>query len=60
MVFNFKEMTDQELIEWFIMFLNGGDWQNPEDQALYKEATDEVENRGEEMHERIAYLNSIL
>lgn len=60
MVFNFKEMTDQQLLRWFVMFLNGGDWGNPEDQALYEAACDEVDKRGESLQKDIAYLHSVL
>lgn len=59
-MFNFKEMTNSELVSWFIMFLNGGDWQDPEDQALYEAACDEVGKRDKSLQEDIAYLQSVI
>lgn len=56
----FSKMTDDELVWWFIYFLNGGDWDNPEDRAKYEQACDEVDKRSEEVQNKVAYAHQVI
>ena len=56
----FSSMTDDELVWWFIHFLNGGNWEDPEGQALYEAACDEVAKRGEDMKKKVAYIQEVI
>lgn len=53
----FSSMTDDELVWWFIHFLNGGNW---EDAALYEAACDEADTRSEEVQKKIAYAHEVI
>ena len=53
-------MTDDELIWWFIHFLNGGNWEDPEDRALYEVACDEADTRSEETQKIIAHAHEVI
>ena len=56
----FNEMTDSELVWWFIHFLNGGNWEDPEDRALYEAACDEADTRSEETQKIIAHAHEVI
>ncbi len=56
----FNEMTDQELVSWFIMALNGADFSDPEDCKLYAEARIESITRSKEVQEQIEYLIQVI
>lgn len=56
----FSSMTDDELVWWFIHFLNGGNWEDPEDRALYEAACDEADTRSEEVQKKIAYAHEVI
>lgn len=56
----FNEMTDQELIRWFIMALNGADFNDPEDCRLYDEACEESLTRSEEVQKQIDFIKHVL
>lgn len=53
----FSKMTDDELVWWFIYFLNGGDW---DDKEIYNAACDEVANRSEEVQNKVAYAHQVI
>lgn len=59
-VWDFSSFSDSELVSRFIMFLNGADYTNPEDIAVYESATAEVEKRSDEVKQEVAYLNDVL
>ncbi len=53
-------MANSELVSWFIMFLNGVDWNDPEDCRDYEAACKEADKRGAEVQEEIAYLKEVI
>lgn len=59
-VFNFKSMSNQEFVGFYIMFLNGADYNNPEDIALWKAAEAELPNREDSVKKDVAYLKEVL
>lgn len=59
-MWQFSKMTNSELVSWFIMFLNGGNWNDPEDCKDYEEACKEAAKRGAEVQEEIAYLKEVI
>lgn len=59
-VWNFSNFSDSELVSWFIMFLNGADYSDPESLMEWKAANAEVEKRSGEVKQDVAYLNEVL
>lgn len=59
-VFNFSNFSDQELVSWFIMFLNGADYTDPESLIEWEAATAEAEKRSDKVKQDIAYLREAL
>ena len=55
-----SEVSDHELISWYIMFLNGADYSDPQSQMEYDRFRAEFKNRGKEFNESIDYLDSVL
>lgn len=58
--FDFSKMTDSELVSWFIMALNGADFNNSEDCAMYDAACDESLKRSKEVQKEIVYLQQVI
>lgn len=56
----FNEMTDQELIWWFVMALNGADFHDPEECKLYDEACAESLTRSKEVQGQIDFIIHVL
>lgn len=56
----FNEMTNQELIRWFVMALNGADFRDPKERKLYDEACDESLTRSKEVQEQIEFIKRVL
>ena len=54
------EVRDQELINWYIMFLNGIDYNDPRFEMEYNIFHAECKNRGKEFNESIDYLDSVI
>lgn len=54
------EVSDQELINWYIMFLNGIDYNDPRFEMEYDMFHAECKNRGKEFNESVDYLDSVL
>lgn len=59
-VFNFKNMSNQEFVSFYVMFLNGADWNNPEDISIYEAAEAELPNRNDSVKKDVAYLKEVL
>lgn len=58
--YDFSRMSDIQLVSWFIMFLNGTDW-NPEDGVLFECACKEVnEHRSDEVKRKVEYLKDAI
>jgi hypothetical protein len=60
MIFNFKEMTDDQLVSFGTMFYNGADWGDPEDQKVYEAMTEEVFKRGEDIQHKFAQMEQVI
>ena len=60
MKFNFKEMTDEQLVSFGLMFYNGADWSDPEDQKIYEDMTEEVFKRGESVQHDFAQMEQVI
>ena len=58
--FNFSNFSDGELVSWFIMFLNGADYSDPESWEEWKAANAEVEKRSDEVKKEVAYLKEVI
>lgn len=56
----FNEMTDRELIDFCIMFLNGANISSEEDCQLYDQFKTEVAKRNTSTQADIAYLEDCL
>ena len=54
------EICDHELISWYIMFLNGADYNDPQSKVEYDMFRAECKNRGKEFNQSVDYLDSIL
>ena len=54
------EVSDQELINWYIMFLNGIDYNDPRFEMEYNIFHAECKNRGEEFNKSVDYLDSVI
>lgn len=54
------EVNDLDLISWYIMFLNGADYSDPQFRMEYDMFHEECKNRGKEFNLSIDYLDSIL
>ena len=54
------EVNDLDLISWYIMFLNGADYSDPQFRMEYNMFHEECKNRGKEFNLSIDYLDSIL
>lgn len=54
------EISDPELIRWYIMFLNVVDYNNPKSKVEYDIFHAECKNRGKEFNESVDYLDSVL
>lgn len=59
-MWNFKEMTNSELVSWYIMFLNGADYSDPESLTEWKAAEAEVATREESVKKDVEYLKSVI
>lgn len=57
---NFQELTDSQLLSWYVMFLNGADYNSNECYEEWKAFKEEVENRSQEVQDKVAYLDSVL
>ena len=55
-----SEVSDSDLINWLIAFLNGCDYTSEEDQALYLEFKSEVPNRCKGFQDTVSYINSVI
>ena len=56
----FRDLSDSALIDWYVMFLNGADYSDPNDQMDYYMFHEECKNRSVEFNKSITYLDSIL
>ena len=54
------EICDHELISWYIMFLNGADYNDPQSKVEYDMFHAECKNRGKEFNQSVDYLDSVL
>ena len=54
------EVCDNDLINWYIMFLNGADYNDPQDKVAYDMFRAECKNRGKEFNQSVDYLDSVL
>lgn len=54
-----SKVTNSELINWLIAFLNGTSW-NEEDGKLYEEFMAEVPNRSAKFQAKVKYLKSVI
>lgn len=54
------EICDHELISWYIMFLNGADYNDPQSKVEYDMFHAECKNRGKEFNQYVDYLDSVL
>lgn len=54
------EVSDQELINWYIMFLNSVDYNDPKSKVEHDIFHAECKNRGKEFNESVDYLDSVL
>jgi hypothetical protein len=55
-----KECSDQELISFYITFLNGADMNSDEDKAEYDAFWEEVPFRSKDFQDVVNYLNEVL
>lgn len=55
-----SECGNDELINFLIFFLNGADFDNPDDIRDYEEFKAEVPNRSAEFQSSVEYLESVL
>lgn len=55
-----SEVSDNELISWYIMFLNGADYNNPQSKVEYDMFHAELKNRGKEFNQSVDYLESVI
>ena len=55
-----NEVSNQELISFAISFLNGADYNNPDDVKVWEEFKAEIPNRDEEFQKNISYLESVI
>ena len=55
-----NQCTDGELLDFYVIFLNGCDWNNERDQKIYKEFKEEVPRRSKEFQNKVEYLDSVL
>lgn len=53
------EICDHELISWYIMFLNGADYNDPQSKVEYDMFHAECKNRGKEFNQSVDYLDSV-
>lgn len=53
-------MSNSELINWFIAFLNGADYSSEEDYQEYVKFNEEASKRNADTQSRIEYLKSVL
>lgn len=54
------EISDDELISWYIAFLNGADYNDPTIELEYNVFKTECSNRGEEFNKKVDYLTSVI
>lgn len=54
------EVSDDELIRWYIAFLNGADYNDPQSKVEYDMFHAECSNRGEEFNKTVDHLASVL
>lgn len=54
------ECTDEQLINWYIAFLNGADWEDKYNQMLYEIFKAEVPNRSIDFQNKIEKIDSII
>ena len=54
------EISDKALISWYILFLNGADYSDPQSQMEYDIFREECKNRSVKFNKSITYLDSIL
>lgn len=55
-----SECSNGELIDFLVSFLNGADFDNPDDIRDYEEFKAEIPNRDEEFQKNISYLESVI
>ena len=54
------EVSDNELISWYVGFLNGADYNDPMVELEYSVFKAECSNRGEEFNKKVDYLTSVV
>jgi hypothetical protein len=55
-----SEVSDEELIRWYIMFCNGADYRDPISHMEYRMFRKEQENRDKEFNEQVDYIDSVI
>lgn len=54
------EISDHELISWYVMFCNGADLEDPQSKVEYDMFRAECKNRDEKFNQSVDYIDSVL
>lgn len=54
------EISDQDLISWYIMFCNGADYSDPQSEVEYNMFHAECKNRDEKFNQYVDYIDSVV
>ena len=55
-----SKCTDEELLSWYISFMNEADFNDKECQHEYEEFYNEKEKRGEAFQNTVSYIDCVL
>lgn len=55
-----SEVSDDELLSWYVMFLNGGDFEDEKNQRAYKQFKEHMLSRSQELQDKVAYLEKVI
>ena len=54
------EISDKALISWYILFLNGADYSDPQAQMEYDMFREECKNREEKFNQLVDKINAVI
>lgn len=54
------KLSDDQLISWCIMFLNGADLQDPKSLEEWEDFRKEINNRSEDIQKHVEYLIDVI